>query len=983
MDFAKQEESTLAFWNKNNIFQKSISERPENKPYIFYDGPPFATGLPHYGHIVASVMKDMVPRFWTMRGFRVPRRWGWDCHGLPVENIVEGQLDLGSKKEIERFGVDRFNESCRSCVLQYTEEWEKTIARIGRFVDMEHDYKTMNPEYMESVWWVWKTLWDKKLIYQDYKSMHICPRCETPLSNFEVTQGYKEVEDISVTVKFKVTNAKEKLGLDGDVSILAWTTTPWTLPGNVLLAVGEKIKYTAIKVGNEILILAKDRLGEILKDTKFETLNECSGKNLVGLAYEPLFPYFKNTKNAFRVVAADFVTTTDGTGVVHIAPAFGEDDFQVGKHEGLPIIQHVDQTGRFTSEVTDFAGREVKARLPDALSRQAIGGQAKDAPQATDIEILKWLAGKNLLFAKQKIKHSYPHCWRCDTPLLNYLTSSWFIRVTELKDKMIKNNKKISWIPEHIKDGRFGKWIADARDWAVSRNRFWGTPLPVWQSENGKDFICVGSIKELEELSGQSIIDLHKHLVDKIVFKKNGRTYSRVPEVLDCWFESGSMPYAERHYPFENKTQFKKEFPAQFIAEGQDQTRGWFYTLLVLATALFDKPPFENVIVNGIVLAEDGQKMSKRLKNYPDPNEIIGKYGADALRYYLMSSPVVKAENLNFSEKGVKEVVSKILMIAWNIFKFYELHADANIINSNTKTKNTHALDGWIISKLNSLVRETTIAYETYDLAGATRPIGIFINELSTWYVRRSRDRFKGAEKRAVLTTLHEVLVTLVKVMAPVMPYLAEEIYQELKKYDASLTDESVHLAAWPKYSDKLIDESLLLEMANVRMAVELALALRASAGQKVRQPLAELKIAGVKFSNDSLGIIADEVNVSHVAVAETLPTGPDWITKTDNQINIALNTALTSELKRQGIARELIHGINMIRKDQKLTINDRVQLTLASGNFEIQAVIKARESEIAAGTLATSLKLASTIAQPTATLTLDKEPILVLIEYK
>ncbi len=972
-EFAKREEEILKFWDTNHIFQKTIDQRPANKPYIFYDGPPFATGLPHYGHIVASVMKDMVPRFWTMRGFRVPRRWGWDCHGLPVENIVEGQLNLGSKKEIERFGVDRFNESCRSCVLQYTNEWKKTISRIGRFVDMEHDYKTMNPEYMESVWWVWKSLWDKKLIYQDYKSMHICPRCETPLSNFEVTQGYKDVEDISVTAKFKLTNAKEKFGLDGDVSILAWTTTPWTLPGNVLLAVGEKINYVAVKMADETLVMAKDRVQDVLKDAKFEIIKEVAGKNLVGLTYEPIFPYFKNTKNAFRVVTADFVTTTDGTGVVHIAPAFGEDDYKVGKSEQVPLVQHVDTTGRFTKEVTDFAGKEVKA---------------KDAPQATDIEILKWLAGKNVLFAKQKIKHSYPHCWRCDTPLLNYLTSSWFIRVTELKDKMLKNNKKISWVPEHIKTGRFGKWLADARDWAVSRNRFWGTPLPVWQSADGKDFICVGSIKELEELSGQSVIDLHKHLVDKITFKKNGKTYSRVPEVLDCWFESGSMPYAERHYPFENKNKLSKEFPAQFIAEGQDQTRGWFYTLVVLATALWNKPPFLNVVVNGIVLAEDGQKMSKRLKNYPDPNEVINKYGADALRYYLMSSPVVKSENLNFSEKGVKEVVGKVLMITWNVFKFYEMHADKNITGVKKTSHQNFAdaklkrasLDQWIISKLNSLVSDVTAAYEKYDLADATRPIGEFVGELSTWYVRRSRDRFKGAEKAVALGTLHEVLVTLSKVMAPVMPFMAEELYQELKKNDASLTDESVHLAMWPAYNTKLINEKVLTEMTAVRKTVELALALRAAAGIKVRQPLAELVVSGTKLSADSIDILSLEINVNRVVATDNIPAGTHWVSKKENDITVALNTQLTDELKRDGLKRELIHSLNMVRKNQKLTINDHVALTLSTTNNELAEIIKNHEQEIKESVLATKLTFAKTISSPTATITIDNSSVLVLI---
>lgn len=935
-NFPKMEEELLDFWDKNKIFQKSIDQRPAKRPYVFYDGPPFATGLPHYGHIVASVMKDMVPRFWTMRGYRVERRWGWDCHGLPIENIVESQLKLATKKEILRYGIDRFNESCRACVLTYTEEWKKTIRRIGRFVDMEHDYKTMNPDYMESVWWVFKSLWDKGLVYQDYKSMHICPRCETPLSNFEVTQGYKEIDDLSVTVKFKLANGEY---------LLAWTTTPWTLPGNVLLAVGPNIIYRKIKINHEILIMAKDRAAEVLKDTPHDNLGELKGSELVGLTYEPLFPYFKNTPRAFRVVAADFVTTTDGTGVVHIAPAFGEDDFQVGQREKVPIVQHVDMSGRFTSAVTDFAGREAKP---------------KDNPQSTDVEILKWLASHQVLFSKQKIKHAYPHCWRCDSPLLNYLTNSWFIKVTAIKDQMIKNNKKVSWVPEHIKEGRFGKWLADARDWAVSRNRFWGTPLPIWQSADGKHFICVGSIAELESLSGQVISDLHKHLVDKIVFKKNGQTYARVPEVLDCWFESGSMPYAERHYPFENKNKFKNNFPAQFIAEGQDQTRGWFYTLMVIATALFKQSPFENVVVNGIVLAEDGQKMSKRLKNYPDPWEIFNTYSVDALRYYLMSSPVVKAENLNFSEKGVKEIQGRVLMIMANVLSFYELYAGQK--RGGKIKKSEHALDRWIDAKLQQLIKTVTNAMERYDLINATRPLGEFINDLSTWYIRRSRERLKSEdvkEAAQALNTLHSVLLTLSKLLAPVMPFMAEKIFQALRGHDDLLGKiESVHLADWPEYRRRLADPKIIDQMTQARQVVEAALALRSSGNLKVRQPLAELAISGFKLTAEVRAIIGDEINVKKITLRQNLPTDKPWISKFENGFGVALNTAINQELRRDGALREIIHAINMLRKDAKLTVNDLVEITLATTDQALREIMQNHENKIKKEVLARQLIL-------------------------
>ncbi|MDO9509969.1 MAG: isoleucine--tRNA ligase, partial [Candidatus Magasanikbacteria bacterium] len=664
----EEENKILDYWDEKKCFEKSLEKNPESKPYVFYDGPPFATGLPHYGHLVASLIKDMVPRYFTMRGFRVDRKWGWDCHGLPVENIIEKDLSLGGRKDIENYGVSKFNNACRSSVMTYAQEWKKTIRRMGRWIDMENDYKTMDTNFMESVWWVFKSLWSKNLIYKGYKPMHVCPRCSTPLANFEVAQGYKDIKDISVTVKFKVTNP-EKINFD-KLTILAWTTTPWTLPGNVLLAFGGEIKYVVIKVGEENFLLAKERAEVIFKDIPYEILGEFIGDELVGLTYEPLFPYFADTPNAFCTVTAVFVTTADGTGVVHIAPAFGEDDFNVGQKEKIPLVQHVDMTGRFIDKVTDFVGMEVKP---------------KEDTQKTDIEIIKWLAKENKLFSKEKIEHSYPHCWRCDTPLLNYVTDSWFVKVTEFKDLMLKNNQQINWVPEHIKEGRFGDWLEGSRDWAISRNRFWGTPLPIWENAEG-EFICVGSIEELEELSGQKITDLHKQFMDEIVIKKDGKEYHKIPEVLDCWFESGSMPYAQMHYPFENKEKFEKTFPAEFVAEGQDQTRGWFYTIHILATALtmgkspsipvkHSVPAFKNVVVNGTVLAEDGKKMSKRLKNYPEPGALLEKYGSDAVRYYLASSPVMEAEDIDFSEEGIREIYGKLINTLWNVYEFYELFA--------------------------------------------------------------------------------------------------------------------------------------------------------------------------------------------------------------------------------------------------------------------------------------------------------------------
>jgi isoleucyl-tRNA synthetase len=955
-----EEQALLAFWEKDQTFEKSVARK--GTPYVFYDGPPFATGLPHYGHIVASTMKDIVPRYFTMRGFQVDRRWGWDCHGLPIENIIEKDLNLATKQEIEAFGIAKFNEACRSTVLKYAGEWKKTVRRMGRWVDMENDYKTMDPAFMESVWWVFKQLFDRDLIYKGHKVMHICPRCVTTLSNFEVTQGYKDVKDLSATAKFKLVPGaitKELFGhVAGPVYVLAWTTTPWTLPGNVLLALGHDIEYVLVSIEGEegSFLLARARAELVLAGKQWKEIGRFKGAELAGMSYEPLFSYFKDTENAFRTVLADFVTTNDGTGVVHIAPAYGEDDSQVGQREKVPLVQHVSMDGRFIKEVADFAGQEVKP---------------KDDATKTDVEIIKWLAHNGKLFSKQKIEHSYPHCWRCDTPLLNYATSSWFVRVTEMKEQLLKNNQSINWIPDHIKEGRFGKWLEGARDWAISRSRYWGTPLPVWEGDNG-EVLCVGSIAELEALSGQKVTDLHKHLVDPITIVKDGVTYRRIPEVLDCWFESGSMPYGQMHYPFENKDKFEATFPAEFIAEGQDQTRGWFYTLHILATALTSGkkpaitstkksvPAFKHVIVNGIVLAEDGKKMSKRLKNYPEPDLILEKYGADAVRFYLASSPVMEAEALNFSEVGVREVYGKVVNTLANVLEFYTMFADG----APKKLAPKHVLDKWVLAKLQVLVRDVTQSVEAYKLADATRPISDFITEVSQWYVRRSRDRFKGddqKDKEQALATLHEVLVTLSKVMAPFTPFIAEKVFQ-------TVTGEkkSIHLEMWPEVSKKLMNEEVLAEMISARGVVELGLALRAEAGLKVRQVLSEFSIGMSKiersntnsdFSEGTLQMIADELNVKQATVGDTVPEGASWKRKESGPMVVALNTELTEELKREGLVREVIRTINNLRKEQKLTIEDKVVVVYDTADAELALLFKTAGDEIKKNVLAKELQ--------------------------
>jgi isoleucyl-tRNA synthetase len=899
-DLFKKEQEILKFWEDNKIFEKSLEKDSPQGEYSFYDGPPFATGLPHYGHIVASLLKDIFPRYKTMQGYSVKRKWGWDCHGLPIESLVEKDLQIKSKDEIEdKIGVDKFNESCRSCVMKYADEWKKFIPMIGRWVDMEDDYKTMDPEYMESIWWVFKSLWEKGLIYEGYKSMHICPHCETTLSNFEVTQGYKDIKDLSVIAKFELVD-------EPGTFILAWTTTPWTLPGNVALAVGKKMDYVKVEVDGLKYILAKELVEQVFTEKEYTIVEELKGKDLVGKAYQPLFDYFKdaeNKENGWKIYDADFVTIEDGTGIVHIAPAFGEDDMNLGKDNNLPFVQHVHGNGKFIEDMGDFAGLEVKP---------------KEDTQKTDVEIIKYLATKDLLFSKLKYEHSYPHCWRCDAPLLNYATKSWFVKVTEIKDKIIANNNKVNWVPANFKEGRMGKWLEGARDWSISRQRYWGSVMPIWKCSCG-EMKVIGSIEELEKLSGKKVEDLHKHVVDKITIKceKCDQEMNRIPDVLDCWFESGSMPYASVHYPFENKEWFENNFPAEFIAEGQDQTRGWFYTLLVLSTALFDQPAFSNVVVNGMALAEDGKKMSKRLKNYPDPSEMIYKYSADALRYYLLSSPIVKAGDLCFSEKDLSSIYYRYISTLMNVLSFYNMYAqedDANFLEPE------HVLDKWILAKLKELKKNITDNLEKYEVKKSMDPIGEFILELSTWYLRRSRDRFKEDDVLG-RKTLHYVILEFSKLISPFMPFLAEDLYKQMKG-----EKESVHLDSWPELEKLSKEEVALLEdMETARKVVEKSHNLRDQAGMKVRQPLASIKYHFDKKALKSKfeQIIAEEVNVKVVEFSKDVA---------ENEVD--LDTKLTPELKDEANVRELVRQINSLRKKANLTIKDTVKVYFQSDDL-------------------------------------------------
>lgn len=1122
-DVALREEAILQFWREQDIFNKSVQKEAPKGDFIFYDGPPFATGLPHYGHILAGTIKDAIPRFWTMNGYRVPRKWGWDCHGLPLENLIEKKLGLATKRDIEAYGVQNFNEQARGAVLEYADDWKEIIPRMGRWADMENDYKTMDSTYTESVWWVFSELHKKGLVYEGFKSMHLCPRCGTTLSNFEVNQGYKDIKDIAVTVKLPLLDAEGKVS---NTSLLVWTTTPWTLPGNMAAAVHNDIEYVKVKVttekGSEIVILAKARLSQLGTDT-YDTIEEFKGSELVGRTYLPPFNYYadqdiEGKENAWKIYHADYVELgEEGTGAVHLAPAYGEEDMNLAKLHNIPIVHHVDNTGHFKDFVTDFAGQLVKPKDDD---------DARITHLDADIEVLKKLQEDRdghgaRIFAKENITHSYPHCWRCDTPLLNYATTSWFIEVTKIKDELVAANNTVHWVPDHVGSNRFGNWLEGARDWAVSRQRYWGAPLPVWRNPLTKEYKVFASLKEMlayvpksgntylvmrhgeaqsnltgeidaiadeenpltaegkaqcitaaeklkeygidliihssmqrtrqtahevanvlglqadqvikddritelhtsEFLEGKTwdeyealyqnqrerftkniegienrfnvakrvgnflyeidatykdkkilvvghasstyafrcvaegadlersleikgegymenaevievpfirvphndnyALDYHRPYIDDIeLFDTDGTKLIRVPDVFDCWFESGSMPYAQKHFLGEALPEFDPErkigFPAQFIAEGLDQTRGWFYSLMVLGVALFGKSPYENVIVNGLVLAEDGKKMSKKLQNYPDPMEFADKVGVDVIRFYLLSSAIIKGEDLNFSEKGVLELQRKNIGRLHNVLAMYEMFADG----TTTSSSSPHVLDRWIISRLNELIEECTAGFTHYELDKATRPITDFIDDVSVWYVRRSRDRFKSedeTDKKSAVATLRFVLRNLALLMAPSMPFYAEYLWQAVNEEGDA---ESVHLAQWPEHG--VVDNELIEEMKKVRAVVSVALEMRTKENIKVRQPVAS--VAGPDFTVELQHVIKDEVNAKKYSVVDVAHSDGMYI-------HVKIDTNITPELKAEGDTREFIRAVQDLRKQKGLEAKDRIVLTVQTAD--------------------------------------------------
>ena len=1019
VEFPKMEEEVLAFWEKNDIFKKSIAQRDGKDEFVFYDGPPFATGLPHFGHFVPSTIKDIIPRYQTMKGRKVERRFGWDCHGLPVENLIEKELGLNSKTDIEKFGVANFNEACRSSVLRYVSEWRRIVTRLGRWVDFDNDYKTMDLDYMESIWHVMKSLWEKGLLYEGDYILPYCPRCSTVLSNHELNLGgYKDVHDPAITVKFKVTgivknspaaSAQLEALADGNTFILAWTTTPWTLPSNLALAVGLDIDYVLVQDGTERYVLAEARLTAYYKKPEdYQILWKKKGTELVGITYEPLFPYFKETaeQNAFRTYPGDYVSTEDGTGIVHIAPGFGEDDQRILKGTGVPTICPVDAECRFTEEVPDYKGIFVK-----------------DADKA----IMERLKAEGKLAKRDQILHAYPHCWRCSSPLIYRAVSSWFVNVTKIKQDMLDANQQIHWVPEHIRDGRFGKWLESARDWAISRNRYWGNPLPIWKCPDCDKIICVGSRKELRDLSGVEATDLHKHFVDDITIPCScGGTMRRIPEVLDCWFESGAMPYAQNHYPFENKEFFESHFPADFISEGLDQTRGWFYTLTILSAALFKRPAFKHCVVSGLVLAEDGKKMSKSLRNYTDPMDVINTFGADALRLFLMHSAVVKADDLRYSDEGVKDVLKSIIIPLWNSYSFFITYANIDAMKPMGAPENpSNPLDKWILSVAESMVEKVSTALDAYDMNRAIDPIIEFIDLLNNWYIRRSRRRFwrseNDSDKAEAYSTLYSVLKKFSLVAAPIMPYTTEAIWQNLRLESDPI---SVHLADYPLVDKKWKDEALEFKMSAVQRAVSIGRALRYQYNIKVRQPLRTVELVTrnpeeKKVLLEMEEMIREELNVKNVVfrdneedlveyqakanfrvlgkeLGKDMKSAAERIESLSQQeiqgllegatlsievngknvdltadkldirriekaqlkvlnegtLTVGLDTEVDDELAQEGDVRDLVRGIQNLRKESGLEVTDRIKLYLY-GSDRLNAAYKAFIDYIAQETLA------------------------------
>ena len=994
-NFPAVENETLAFWASDGTFQASIDQRDAGtngaNEYVFYDGPPFANGLPHYGHLLTGFVKDAVPRYQTMQGKRVERRFGWDCHGLPAEAEAERQLGISGRQAITDFGIEKFNEYCKESVLRYTSDWERYVTRQARWVDFANDYKTLDVSYMESVMWAFKTLWDKGLIYEGFRVLPYSWALETPLSNTEtrMDDAYKQVQDPALTVAFV---------LETGESLLAWTTTPWTLPSNLALAVAPDVSYVRVRHNGTVYILAEARLGAYEKELEgAEVLDTVLGSTLVGRTYTPMFSYFADQPDAFRIIAGDFVTTEDGTGVVHLAPGFGEDDQRVCSENGIGLVVPVDSRGLFTSEVPDFFGMLVFDANP---------------------LIIRELKSRGVVLRHETYDHAYPHCWRTGKPLIYKAVSSWFVNVTAVKERMVALNEEITWVPDHLQHGSFGKWLENARDWTISRNRFWGSPIPVWRSDDPAypRIDVYGSLADLERDFGVTVTELHRPVVDDLVRPNpddpTGKSMMRrVPEVLDCWFESGSMPFAQVHYPFENQEWFDQHYPGDFIVEYIGQTRGWFYTLHVLATALFDRPAFSTCVSHGIVLGDDGAKMSKSLRNYPDPMNVFDTYGADAMRWYLLSSSILRGSDFAVTEEGIRDTVRQVMLPLWNSWYFLSLYANAESMTGEVRYDSTNVLDRYVFSKLKRLIEDTTISMDQYDIFNACQQVRTFLDVLTNWYIRRSRDRFWKGDKDAI-DTLHTVLQVLTRIAAPLLPLTTEKIYKELTG------ERSVHLEDWPDASIVPSDDELEKVMDQVRDVCSTTLSLRKVHSRRVRLPLGELTVASplANALQSFVSIITDEVNVHKVTLTTELgqvakhelqlipaALGPrlgantqkvivavkkgDWSingdvviaggvvlephefqvrlvaaagdTETvasaalaDGQGIVLLNIELTDALLAEGAARDIVRMVQQARREAGLAVSDRIVLTLGLPE-SLQSQVSQFESYIASETLA------------------------------
>ena len=1009
-NFPALENETLEFWATDGTFQASIDQREAgtngDNEYVFYDGPPFANGLPHYGHLLTGFVKDAVPRYQTMQGKRVERRFGWDCHGLPAEAEAERQLGISGRQAITDFGIEKFNEYCKESVLRYTSDWERYVTRQARWVDFANDYKTLDVSYMESVMWAFKTLWDKGLIYEGFRVLPYSWALETPLSNTEtrMDDAYKQVQDPALTVAFV---------LETGESLLAWTTTPWTLPSNLALAVAPDVSYVRVRHNGTVYILAEARLGAYEKELEgAEVLDTVLGSALVGRMYTPMFSYFADQPDAFRVIAGDFVTTEDGTGVVHLAPGFGEDDQRVCSENGIGLVVPVDSRGLFTSEVPDFEGMLVFDANP---------------------LIIRELKSRGVVLRHETYDHAYPHCWRTGKPLIYKAVSSWFVNVTAVKERMVALNEQITWVPDHLKHGSFGKWLENARDWTISRNRFWGSPIPVWRSDDPAypRIDVYGSLADLKRDFGVNVTELHRPVVDDLVRPNpddpTGKSMMRrVPEVLDCWFESGSMPFAQVHYPFENQEWFDQHYPGDFIVEYIGQTRGWFYTLHVLATALFDRPAFSTCVSHGIVLGDDGAKMSKSLRNYPDPMNVFDTYGADAMRWYLLSSSILRGSDFAVTEEGIRDTVRQVMLPLWNSWYFLSLYANAESMTGEVRYDSTNVLDRYVFSKLKRLIEDTTVSMDQYDIFNACQQVRTFLDVLTNWYIRRSRDRFWKGDKDAI-DTLHTVLQVLTRIAAPLLPLTTEKIYKELTG------SRSVHLEDWPDASIVPSDDELETVMDQVRDVCSTTLSLRKVHSRRVRLPLGELTVASPLANKlqSFISIITDEVNVHKVTLTTELgqvakhelqlipaALGPrlgantqkvivavkkgDWSingdeviaggvalephefqvklvaaagdTETiasaalaDGQGIVLLNIELTDALLAEGAARDIVRMVQQARREAGLAVSDRIVLTLGLPEL-LQSQVSQFETYIASETLAQRIEWVSGL-EPTGDL--------------